>query len=437
MLWGMFIASMPKNVEFLMVGRTLTTLHRNCLGLMSELDPRFTYSLTAKRAQFLGRTIWLEGADNITAENKIRGMTLAGAYVDELTLIPEGFYSMLLSRLSVPGAKLIATTNPDSPNHYVYQRIIQNEDIDRKVTKFSFTDNTILAAQNPEYMEELPKEYTGVFYQRYILGEWVQAEGLIYPMFQDAIGEPPDVPPSRYALSIDYGTQNAFAALLWSERGGIWYAEKEYYYSGRDQQRQKTDNDYYADMLDFIAGLPETRIDTIIDPSAASFIALLSRDRNFRVIPAINDVINGIRETASAMVNGLIKISPKCENWKKEAAGYVWDAKSLDDRPVKVMDHCLTADTLIDTPNGQKRIDELVGTCGEVWSYNTKTRKAELKPFHDVRMTQKQAQIYKITLEDGRVIRCTGEHPILTERGWVETKYLKETDKIIDISDTI
>lgn len=343
-MWPLFIASCPKDYEFLMVGRTLTTLHRNCLGLLQELEPSFKYSLSAKRGELYGRTIWLEGADNIASESKIRGMTLGGAYVDELTLIPQGFYTMLLSRLSQPGAKLIATTNPDAPGHYVHTDIIENEEIDKKITKFLFTDNTVLAQKSPEYMNELPKEYTGVFYQRYILGEWVQAEGLIYPMFQDAIAEVPlDVQPRRYALSIDYGTQNAFAALLWSERAGIWYAEKEYYYSGREQQHTKTDSEYYVDMQEFVRDIPGDRIETIIDPSAASFIALLVRDRRFRVIPADNDVINGIRETASAMVKGLIKIAPDCKATIKELAGYVWDDKSAEDRPIKVDDHACDA----------------------------------------------------------------------------------------------
>lgn len=334
------VLSKPRNYEYLMVGKTLTTLEHNVLRLLRDMVPDFKYSISQKRGVLYGRTIWLEGADNNTSESKIRGMTLGGAYVDEMTLIPESFWFMLLSRLSMPQARVFGTTNPDAPGHYVKLKIIDNEEIDKKVTKFSFTDNTVLAEESPDYIQELPKEYTGVFYQRYILGEWVQAEGLIYPMFHDAIAEVPmDVQPHRYALSIDYGTQNAFAALLWSERAGIWYAEKEYYYSGREQHHSKTDSEYYEDMLNFVADVPEGNIETIIDPSAASFIALLLRDRRFRVVPADNDVINGIRETASAMVKGLVKFSPSCKMWAKEAAGYVWDDKSAEDRPVKVGDH--------------------------------------------------------------------------------------------------
>lgn len=185
-MWALFVASMPENAEFLMVGKTLTTLKRNCLNLLQELEPSFKYSISGKKGVLYGRTIWLEGADNERAENKIRGMTLSGAYIDELTLIPEGFYMMTLSRLSMKGAKLIATTNPDSPSHYVYNEVIKNEDIDKNVMKFTIDENTFL---DPEYVTQLKKEYSGVFYDRFILGEFVRAEGIIYKSFADAPNE--------------------------------------------------------------------------------------------------------------------------------------------------------------------------------------------------------------------------------------------------------
>lgn len=185
--WAIFVGSMPIECEFLMTGKTVTSLDRNCLGLLQTLvGDNFTYSKNQKSGKLFGRTVWLEGASDERAESKIRGMTLAGAYVDELTQIPESFYSMLLSRLSVKNAKLYATTNPDAPNHWVKQNIIDNEEIDKKVWTFTLDDNVILKKENEDYFENLKKEYQsmgGVFYDRFILGLWVLAEGLIYKQF--------------------------------------------------------------------------------------------------------------------------------------------------------------------------------------------------------------------------------------------------------------
>lgn len=186
--WAIFVGTSPENNEFLMTGKTLTSLKRNCLGLLQDLVGvnNFTYSISQKSAKLFGRTVWLEGANDDRAESKIRGMTLAGAYIDELTQIPEDFYKMLLSRLSVKNAKLYATTNPDAPGHWVKTDIIDNEEIEKIVWNFTLDDNEILRKENEEYFENLKNEYRsmgGVFYERFILGLWVLAEGLIYKQF--------------------------------------------------------------------------------------------------------------------------------------------------------------------------------------------------------------------------------------------------------------
>lgn len=179
--WALWVGLQPKNKKFLMVGKTLTTLKRNCLDLLPELvGDNFKCSISAKKASIFGRTVWLEGANDERSESKIRGMTLQGAYIDELTQIPETFYLMVLSRLSERGAALIATTNPDAPNHYVKTEIIDNDVIDKQVIKFMLDDNDFL---DEDYKNNLKKEYTGVFYDRFILGEFVRAEGIIFPEF--------------------------------------------------------------------------------------------------------------------------------------------------------------------------------------------------------------------------------------------------------------
>lgn len=184
-LWAFWVASMPKNGTYLMVAKTLTSLRRNCLDLLQALvgERHFTYSLSQKEGTLFGRKVYLEGVNDARAEGKIRGMTLTGAYCDELTLFTEDFFSMLLSRLSDPGAKLIGTTNPDHPSHWLKEKYLDREaELDLLVMQFLLDDNTFLDAA---YVQNLKKEYTGVFYKRFILGLWVAADGVIYPQFAD------------------------------------------------------------------------------------------------------------------------------------------------------------------------------------------------------------------------------------------------------------
>lgn len=344
--WAFWVKTMPNDPDslYLMSARSLTTLKRNCLLLLQSLvgQRNFTFSISAKEGYLFGRHIILEGANDAQAEAKIRGVTLQGAYCDEATKLQKDFFAMILSRLRKPGAKLFATTNPDAPGHWLKVDYIDRQgEIDILVLKFLIDDNTTLPK---EYVENIKLEYTGVFYERFILGNWTLAEGLIYPMFEEAIAEPPEnEKPSDYCLSIDYGTQNAFACIKWALYGTVWYAIDEYYYSGRDEGMQKTDEEYADDLDKFIEDIPKRRIDTIIDPSAASFIAVLRKRNRYKVRKADNDVLDGIRESATAMKKGLVKFTSKMVNWKKEVQGYVWDEKVAEkggeDKPVKIADH--------------------------------------------------------------------------------------------------
>lgn len=185
LLWfALFVLSRPKSDAFLMIGKTLTTLRRNSLNLLQELvgEKNFHYTMSTKEGRLFGRTVWLEGADNDAAESKIRGMTLAGVYADELTAIPRTVTLQCFARLSLPGARFIGTTNPDDPENYVNREIIQNEAIDKHVVKFTIDDNTFL---DPAYVANIKREYTGVFYERFILGNFVRAEGVIFRQFAD------------------------------------------------------------------------------------------------------------------------------------------------------------------------------------------------------------------------------------------------------------
>ena len=344
-LWAFWVKTMPDSPQclYLMAARSLTTLKRNCLLLLQSLvgESNFTFSLSAKEGRLFGRRILLEGANDVQAEAKIRGLTLQGAYCDELTKMQEDFFSMLLSRLRLPGAKLIATTNPDAPGHWLKEDYIDRAgELDFLDVKFLLDDNTTLPR---DYVENIKKEYMGVYYQRFILGEWTLAEGLIYPMYADAMEDPPEGDPEQRVISIDYGTMNAFAAGLWEKYGDVWYMTSEYYYSGRDSGTQKTDEEYAQAIDRFTQGVGNEykKLKTIIDPSAASFIALLRKRGKYHVIPADNAVLDGIRETATCLQTGKIKISTNCKSWLKEAQGYVWDESGTEDRPIKANDHAM------------------------------------------------------------------------------------------------
>lgn len=191
-LWAFWVANMPEDGGYLMVAKTLTSLRRNILDLLQSLvgASNFTYSLSKKEGCLFGRQIFLEGAGDIRAENKIRGMTLTGAYCDEVTLFTEDFFTMLLSRLSMPDAKLIGTTNPDNPHHWLKRKFIdRSSELDILVLKFLIGDNIFL---DPTYIKNLKKEYSGVYYDRFILGLWKAAEGAIYSLFANE--------PSRFIL---------------------------------------------------------------------------------------------------------------------------------------------------------------------------------------------------------------------------------------------
>ncbi len=270
-------------------------------------------------------------------------MTLQGAYCDEITLFTEDFFNMLLSRLSETNAKLFGTTNPDSPHHWFKVNYLdrQNE-LDMFVMPFLIDENEFL---DSKYVEELKKEYTGVFYDRFILGLWKIAEGLVYPMFDKNKHIIDDVPECKdyveYYISVDYGTINPCSIGLWRVENNRAIRIDEMYYDSKKAKNKKqlTDEEYY-EMLEKLAGdLPIHSV--IVDPSAASFIATIRRRGVFSVGKANNDVLDGIRITGSLLQSGKLLFSKKCTDSIREFAIYRWDEKATEDRVVKENDHAM------------------------------------------------------------------------------------------------
>lgn len=324
------------------LGNTQGTVKRNVLEPMQNYHGNIlvTDVNSDNYCKIYGRRVYVLGADNKKHIDRIRGMTIEYAYGDEVPTWNEGVFEMLKSRLRCEHSYFDGTGNPEAPTNYLKAFIDSDADIFCQTS--TIFDNPYLPK---DFVNNLCKEYEGtVYYPRYILGEWTQAEGLIYPMYESVVVSELPKEYTEYSMSIDYGTQNAFAAIIWGNNNGTWYAIDEYYHSGRDTGRQKADDDYADDMDKFTEWLFETgklasgKLETIIDPSATSFIVMLKKRGKYKIRKADNDVLNGIRETATAMNLGLIKISDKMRNWKKEVAGYTWDEKK-EEFPIQHDDH--------------------------------------------------------------------------------------------------
>lgn len=339
----------------MILGASKENIERNVLEPMRDIwGANMVSDINSRNIAYIfGEKVYCIGAEKINQVTKLRGSEIKFCYCDEIVDINKEVFEMLKSRLSLPYSICHAAANPSYPTHFVKEFIdSKDKGVDIYCQEYTIYDNPFLPT---EYVKALEAEYSGtVYYLRYILGKWARAEGLIFPMYVDAFGVP-DRETEEYAISMDYGTQNPFAALMWEKARGVWYATRGYYYNGRETGKQKTDAEYMEDIRQFASLIikkraeaeemtgviqPKTRL--IIDPSAASFIALLHKESWCRVIPADNDVANGIRDTATAMQTGLIKINPEIKDWRKEVEGYVWD-DTQDDRPVKENDHFMDA----------------------------------------------------------------------------------------------
>lgn len=343
-------------------GVSAQTIERNVLEPMREVYGKElvgTIRGSIGTVHLFGTEAYCIGCEKVNAVNRIRGLSLKYAYGDEIAGWNPEVFAMIESRLDKTYSVFDGACNPEGPNHW-FKKWFDNPKIDAYVQKYILFDNPFLPKS---FVESLCNEYEGsVYYDRYILGEWALAEGLIYPHYLDVLVDAEDIPQiEQYSLSIDYGTENAFAGILWGKGvDGVWYGLKEYYYSGRDTGIPKTDEEYADDMQDFVRDILEQynrefeaakamddpfaarrKLRTIVDPSAASFIACLQKRKGFKVQKADNNVADGIRDTAVAMKAGLIKINRSMKNWIDEVQAYRWDEKAGEDRPIKEKDHLM------------------------------------------------------------------------------------------------
>lgn len=336
-------------LDYMIGGKSEGAVIRNVLRPMDkELGGIIKFNQTQRYFDLWGNRVYIVGANDERAEGKIRGWTLASALLDEATLIPQSFFKMTLSRLRKDGAKLFASTNPDSKFHWLKTDFLDKFADDKEELasfKFKLSDNPYLS---DAYKESIKKEYSGLWYRRFIEGEWVQAEGAIYDFFDQDIHTVENAPTyAKYFLvGIDYGTTNPFAAVLLGfnddHHPALW-VEKEFYWDAKVMGYQKTDAEYARDIMREFAGYPIKLF--YLDPSAQSFEVELKRNK-IPVKQAKNEVLDGIRCVSTLLSQGDLVIKRSCINLLKEIESYVWDDKSIrlgEDKPIKQRDHALDA----------------------------------------------------------------------------------------------
>jgi PBSX family phage terminase large subunit len=370
MVWLKYVRTGPPG-PLLMVGKTERTLKRNVIDPIIEMVgvKRCDYRAGAGEVIIFGRRVYVAGANDERAADKIKGLTLAGAYCDEITTYPETFFQMLGTRLSVEGAQWFATTNPEGPNHWLKKNYLDRAKLHLRMDgtvarttadnaldlhRFSFNldDNPHLPAG---YVANLKIEYQGLFYRRYILGDWCLAEGVVYDMWDEARHVVDIVPTVRrwLAVGVDYGTVTPFSALLIGQGDDDrLYVASEYRHDSKVARRQLTDAQYSTGVQDWLANYKHAGGQGVqpewlfIDPSAASFMTQLWADGVPGVARALNDVKDGIRSVSVALGSGLVSVHRSCAGLLSELPSYAWDdkaAKKGEDKPLKINDHSVDA----------------------------------------------------------------------------------------------
>ena len=344
---GFFLWAMTRfsGERFALCGRSLRSLRRNVVEVLRPVlaeagmtvEDRVSAGELAVSWRGHRNRFSLFGGTDARSAAAVQGLTLAGVLFDETALMPREFVEQACARCSVPGSRFWFNCNPEGPQHWFYREwILRAEERRALYLRFRLEDNPGLDA---EVAARYRRMFTGVFFRRFILGEWVAAQGLVYDFFDGSFVAPP--PPEReigrWAVSCDYGTANPASFGLWGEREGVWYRVREYYFDSRRAGRQKTDAEYAADLAALVG---ERRpFCVVVDPSAASFIELLRRE-GWPVRKAENDVLTGIRQTAAALKERRIVICSGCADTLREIGLYCWDGDGAE-RVRKEHDHAM------------------------------------------------------------------------------------------------
>ncbi|MBQ4645536.1 MAG: PBSX family phage terminase large subunit [Clostridia bacterium] len=333
--------------SFAICGKTITSLKRNVIVPLIPVLLSLGFSVKEKKSQNIieigkGKRInryYLFGGRDESSASLIQGMTLCGVLLDEVALMPRSFVEQALARCSVIGSKFWFNCNPENPRHWFYTEWIKKaREKNCLYLHFLMNDNPSLSQNIIKRYEAL---YSGAFYERFVLGKWVAVDGLVYPFFNEKEHIAKTVPEScsQYYISCDYGTVNPASFGLWGLNNGVWYRLREFYHDSKAKGFQMTDKEYYEELV----RLADNRhIDAVIvDPSAASFMECIRREGRFRVIPARNNVSDGIRQVSEKLKTKQILIGSSCEDSIREFSMYRWDANSVRDTPRKEYDHAM------------------------------------------------------------------------------------------------
>ena len=345
---GFFLWAMVsfRDQRFGICGKTIGSLRRNVLAEVLPQLQRLGATWRERRSEnlltlkFHGREnhFYIFGGRDEGSADLIQGITFAGILLDEVALMPRSFVEQACARCSVAGSRLWFNCNPAGPTHWFYRTwILEAEKRNCLRLHFTMEDNPSLS---PEIRQRYERLYTGVFYRRFILGQWAQAEGRVYDFFETEMVRPvPEGEFQKWYVSCDYGTVNPTSMGLWGLQNGVWYRVKEFYFSSRAAQRQMTDEEYAGALGELVGDRKVAAV--IVDPSAASFMEVLRR-KGWPVQKADNDVLGGIRQTSDALKEGRVVICEGCGDCIREMDEYVWDLSSgAKDRVKKEHDHAM------------------------------------------------------------------------------------------------
>lgn len=332
--------------DFAICGKTVRGVRRNVvsplLATLRELGFGVQEKLSANLIELeyggVRNRYYLFGGRDESSAALIQGITLAGVLFDEVALMPRSFVEQAIARCSLNGSKFWFNCNPEHPGHWFYREwILKCKEKNALYLHFKMEDNPSLSKKMLERYKSL---YSGAFYRRFVEGEWVAAQGAVYPFMTDEMFcEVPWCEFEDYAVSVDYGTVNPASFGLWGLLGGVWYRIDEYYFDSRKEGFQRTDEEHYRELERLCDGKQISAV--TVDPSAASFIEVIRRHGKFSVIPARNNVLDGIRQCAAALKEKRIVICRNCADSVREFSLYRWNENSTNDVPIKENDHAM------------------------------------------------------------------------------------------------
>lgn len=332
--------------DFAICGKTVRGVRRNVvsplLATLRELGFGVQEKLSANLIELeyggVKNRYYLFGGRDESSAALIQGITLAGVLFDEVALMPRSFVEQAIARCSLNGSKFWFNCNPEHPGHWFYREwILKCKEKNALYLHFKMEDNPSLSKKMLERYKSL---YSGAFYRRFVEGEWVAAQGAVYPFMTDEMFcEVPWCEFEDYAVSVDYGTVNPASFGLWGLLGGVWYRIDEYYFDSRKEGFQRTDEEHYRELERLCEGKKISAV--TVDPSAASFIEVIRRHGKFSVIPARNNVLDGIRQCAAALKEKRIVICRNCADSVREFSLYRWNENSTNDVPIKENDHAM------------------------------------------------------------------------------------------------